>query len=388
MPSWNEVNSTHLTCRFRNEITRAYFLNREAILCFSPPLYGLTSHPEKSFPLAVSNNAADYVYVSGLIYDSKTPVGMYQGGREASTLLRCPKGAYCDNSLLGNNFTLCNPGTYQPLAGQSTCVQCPIGYVCNEFGMTVPRICPAHFLCDVRGLTNAKPCPTNYICDMGTATLASSCVNTLDVGSEICFDNSTDDFGLQSSEYPAQVWAERHLMPFDTGSPVTPIRGRYCFDTACINHEDSENFQVFDKSFDYSSTGFRLRRPKCIEGAACDPGILPPSRLCSKGHYCRLGVKKACLVGTYCPHDNLFDPLPCEPGSFNFMVGQEACVECPIGYYCPNYGLLSPVICPPGKFSLHLTNQLCEHVHSHRILGFVCSKKGLRSPNIWCPAGL
>lgn len=365
----DKVNSTELSCRFRNDIVRAVFLNREAVLCFSPPGYGqnyLFSNTEKSIPLSVSNNAVDFVHVAGLNSTSKISGGMYQAGKEVNSLLSCPRGAYCDGSLLVHNFTLCNPGTYQPMAGQSSCVKCPIGYVCNEFGMTVPRICPAYYLCDVRGLAKAKPCPTNYICDRGTATLASACVNSKDVGSEICFDNSTDDFGLQSSEYPAQVWAERHLLPLDAGSPVTPIRGRYCFDIACINHEDSDNFQVFDKSFDYSSTGYRLRRPKCIEGTDCDSVMLPSSRLCSKGHYCNLGLKHPCGVGTYCPHDNLFDPLPCEPGTFNFMVGQDKCSDCPIGYYCPKYGLLSPVICPPG---------------------FACSRIGLRSPNIRCPAG-
>jgi hypothetical protein len=386
------VNSTLLTCRFRREITRAFFLTQEAVLCFLPSVFGQTlmSNTEKSFPLAVSNNAADFLYVSGINSTSNIRSGMYQPGREVNTLLSCPRGAACDGRLLGNNFTLCNPGTYQPLSGQSTCIHCPIGYVCNEFGMSVPRICPAHFLCDVRGLASAKPCPSNYICDRGTATLASACVNALDVGSEICFDNSTDDFGLQSSKYPAQVWAERHLMPLDAGSPITPIRGRYCFDTACINHEDSDNFQVFDTSFDYSSTGFRLRRPKCIEGTACDPGTLPSARMCSKGHFCRFGDKRQCAAGTYCPHDNLFDPLPCEPGTFNFMVGQEKCSECPSGYFCPNYGLLSPVICPPGKFALrnHSTAVHPLTPESLVTLGFVCSKSGLRSPNIRCPAGL
>lgn len=60
------------------------------------------------------------------------------------------------------------------------------------------------------------------------------------------------------------------------------------------------------------------------------------------------------MVGTYCPHDHIFDPLPCEPGSFNFMIGQEKCSECPIGYYCPMYGLADPVICSPGKLGSYV----------------------------------
>lgn len=71
---WDAVNSTQLTCRFRNGLTRAFFLTREAILCFSPPDYGLNyivSGTKESLPLAVSNNGADYVYVTGLKHASK-----------------------------------------------------------------------------------------------------------------------------------------------------------------------------------------------------------------------------------------------------------------------------------------------------------------------------
>lgn len=313
---------------------------------------------ETSFPLSVSNNAEDYVFFGHYTYSSSMPHGTYQAGTEGEeTLLNCPRGAYC-NGLMQHNFTLCNPGTYQPLASQSHCIHCPVGYVCNDFGMTVPRICPAHHVCDEKGMGNGRRCPSGLLCERGTATLATACLKSFDFGAETCFDNSTDDFGLQSSEYPAQIWAERHLMPLDEDASTAPIRGRYCLDNSCLAYEDSEDFQVFDKSFDYSSTGFDLRRPKQ------EP---PPSRVCSKGHFCRLGIKKPCLAGTYCPNDHVFDPLPCEPGSFTFMIGQETCSECPIGYYCPRYGLSDPVICSPG---------------------FVCSKKGLASPNIRCPAGL
>lgn len=348
------VNSTQLFCKFGKETTQAHFLTHEAVLCFSPPLHRknyMNSVQEKTFPLSVSNNAADYVFFGYFTYKLSIPSGTYQAGTEGnSTLLSCPRGAYCNGHLSQTNFTLCNPGTYQPLASQSECIKCPIGYVCNEFGMTVPRICPSDYICDEKGMDAAKPCPTNFVCDRGTATLETACLRGFDFGAETCFDNSTEDFGLQASEYPAQIWAERHLMPLDEDSSITPIRGRYCLDNSCLNYQDSNNFQVFDKSFDYTSTGFDLRRPKCAEGTHCKPNVSPKtSETCSIGHYCRLGIKTPCGVGTYCPHNHVFDPLPCEPGTFNFMIGQGKCSNCPVGYYCPNYGLSDPVICSPGK---------------------------------------
>ena len=291
------MNNTQLTCRFGKEPTPAYFLTQDAVLCFSPVQGTNYIHPvkEKALPLAVSNNAADFVVFGGFTYASRPPTGTYQAGTEGkNTLLSCPRGAYCDG-MLSTNFTLCNPGTFQPLTGQTRCRACPIGYSCNEFGMIAPRICPAHYVCDETGLSNPKPCPTNFICDKGTATLATA----FNFGAETCFDNSTDDFGLQASGHPSTVWAERHLMPLDATPLSPPVRGRFCNDDSRLSYRDTDNFQVLDKSFDYSSTGFVLRRPTCIEGTDCKPGISPLSHSCSKGHYCRHGKKKPCRVGTF-----------------------------------------------------------------------------------------
>jgi len=123
----------------------AHFLTRESIICFSTAIYGKSyrnSWKEKSYPILVSNNAVDFTYAGEFIYTSSIPRGMYQAGVEGSeTMLACPRGSYCHDALEAN-FTLCSPGTYQPLLSQSRCIACPIGYVCSEFGLSVPRICP------------------------------------------------------------------------------------------------------------------------------------------------------------------------------------------------------------------------------------------------------
>lgn len=46
-------------------------------------------------------------------------------------------GSFCNNGAL--NFTLCPKGTYQPMRGQSFCIRCPVGYMCPEEGLPVPR---------------------------------------------------------------------------------------------------------------------------------------------------------------------------------------------------------------------------------------------------------
>lgn len=103
-----------------------------------------TTLVRKVAPLLVSNNAVDLAHGGYYTYSSFIGDGMYQAGVEGdNTLLTCPRGTHCGGK--GTNFTLCSPGTYQPSVGQSMCISCPIGYVCADFGMTVPRICAAGY---------------------------------------------------------------------------------------------------------------------------------------------------------------------------------------------------------------------------------------------------
>jgi hypothetical protein len=210
-----------------------------------------------------------------------------------------------------------------------------------------------------------------------------------------CWANATDDLGLQFSEDPHHFWMERHILPYAADSPFVPIRGRYCMDDRCMRLEDTDDYHVDDYAFDYSVSTFTLRRPvpcpagmychpgtgvsttnmknfstpqPCFETMYCPEGSEDPQGAgeCPPGFYCPFGVKLLCPVGTHCPRDGLYDPLPCPPGTYNPQVGQMSCTECPRGYICPGFGRVSPAICPNG---------------------FVCSKLGLRNPNLRCLAG-
>jgi hypothetical protein len=376
----------------------------------------------------VSNNGVDFTN------DRKTyehlapcPPGSFCPPFEDSTDILCPRGTFCSGA--GNtNFTMCPRGTYQPLAGQTTCQRCPIGFMCPEEGMHVPRICPAGFVCDVPGTERAEqPCPEGHFCLEGTATTATTCGNpkypssrlypsqghaemptTYRVGhrarkgelilgarNTACWDNSTADLGLQTSRYAMLFWQEAHQLPLSPTTPFQALRGRFCQDDRCMRLADEGSLAVTDAAFDYASQGFPLRRPvPCPEGTYCSPGTAanaPSARnlttpqpcyehmFCPEGStnplgfgevpagfYSPYGVKLPCPAGTYCPFLGTRDPLPCPPGTFNGMVGQYNCTLCALGYICPGFGRIDPAICPPG---------------------FVCSRKGLPSPNTLCPAG-
>ena len=127
----------------------------------------------------------------------------------------CPVGSYCNNDVKGNNFTLCPRGTYQSSSAQTDCVPCPIGYFCPDEGLPVPRLCPAGYVCDVSGIgVIQQPCPEGHFCLEGTATTGTYCNkrnlytrNAKHLGfalggrNSACWNNSTDDFGLQVSKF-------------------------------------------------------------------------------------------------------------------------------------------------------------------------------------------
>ena len=164
-----------------------------------------------------------------------------------------------------------------------------------------------------------------------------------------CWINQTDDFGLQISQFPALHWMEKHLLPLSLNSPLVPIRGKYCLDDKCLQLEDSNDYQVNDYIFDYTMSTFTLRRPiPCPKGMYCHPGTAVDSSNmknfstpqpcfetmycpegsddptgageCPQGFYCPFGVKLPSPVGTYCPREGQYDPLPCQPGTFSAQV--------------------------------------------------------------------
>ncbi len=435
------VNTTQLTCRFGDQLVSASFLSRNLILCFSPstsdrtiknafediivePIHNSKGQAISEVFVEVSNNMVDFTDFHHVFqYHHSVPSGHYQMGHEDATILQCPRGAYCYDSGY-NNFTLCPLGTYQPSSGQDICLLCEVGFMCPEEGLSVPRLCPAGYVCDVKGIQRAEqPCPDGFFCPLGTATTETYCGDTqlftaLTLGqslaqkhttkrspgvnlvskhedvmgrqASICFDNSTDDFGLQSSPYPSRVWDELRLLPLDVQTTTSPIRGRFCLEEGCEYIDPGLNFDI--NNFFWTT---RLHHPiPCPPGTYCHPGSSSnttstgnfsspqicggknycpkgstnPRGLgnCPRGFYCRFGNKYLCPVGSYCPFPGLWDPLPCEPGTFNFMVGQVNCTSCPLGHFCDGYGRVDPATCTPG---------------------YVCSDKDLALPNMRCPPG-
>ena len=430
------VNTTKLSCQFGHKIVQASFLTRNLLLCFTPPTSDLTINKMlmhvavKNVPIAVSNNGVDFSDDHKLFGFCSLPVpsGSFQAGFENTTILKCPKGSYCNGSN-HKNFTLCPQGTFQPQEGQNMCNLCDLGFMCPEEGLPVPRLCAAGYVCDVKGTEKAEqPCPNGFFCKAGTATTETYHGNkketneisigisladthtTIGLGDQIfghgnifgsqgtiCFDNSTDDFGLQSSKYPAQVWDEVGVLPRLAAShkqnhsaALIPSRGKFCLpdkyqhmDIKIINtnvvtaYSNVELLRPYPSpTGTYCHPGSSVGNPRkgdfsspqvCVGTNYCPEGSESPRELhCPAGFYCRFGNKHICPVGSYCPKEGLWDPVLCEPGTFNFMVGQVQCTTCPQGHFCRGYGRIDPELCTPG---------------------YVCSKPRLASPNSLCQPG-
>lgn len=73
-----------------------------------------------------------------------------------------------------------------------------------------------------------------------------------------------------------------------------------------------------------------------------------------------------CPKGYFCPAIGNTKPTACDPGTYNFKVGQSRCTPCGKGNVCAGKGRITPDICPPG---------------------YVCDVVGLALPDKLCPSG-
>lgn len=215
----------------------------------------------------------------------------------------CPSGYYCPLLTKYSTEFPCPNGTYNSFTNKETvadCLDCDAGKYCDVPGLSAP----------------AGDCAPGYYC-IGKATIA----------------NPTDG----------------------TTGDICPA-GTYCVAGSSF-YEDCPRGT-------YSPTPGLGAEENCTD---CDPGqycsgiaMTSTTGNCRKGYYCvgRAETKSpnsdngttgnVCPQGTYCPEGTGPAPLPCPPGEFNSISGQEACFTCTPGKYCVDG--INPVDCPQGFF--------------------------------------
>lgn len=125
----NFMNTSTLSCRFGTITVRASFLSPWLVACTAP---SHSAHPRlqrKSgfFSVELSLNGVDYTDSGQTIeYIQANAEGHYT--RNWAPALS-PNGTYCAG-MGSSNFSLCEPGSFQPFSGAGRCLPCAIGFIC------------------------------------------------------------------------------------------------------------------------------------------------------------------------------------------------------------------------------------------------------------------
>eukprot|EP01029_Cantina_marsupialis_P013337 TRINITY_DN2955_c0_g4_i10.p1 TRINITY_DN2955_c0_g4~~TRINITY_DN2955_c0_g4_i10.p1 ORF type:complete len:1670 (+),score=351.95 TRINITY_DN2955_c0_g4_i10:496-5010(+) len=342
----NFQNSTDLACRFGQQDVPALYLSSQQVVCVVPSRVGNQIEPFGSIDVEITNNGIDYS-ASGVEFEyiSECPEGHYCSRWE---IFAAPNGTYAEGS--GNvNFTMCEPGAFQPKTQQTSCLRCPIGFYCPDFGMAAPRICKAGFVCDILGLrTPVTPCPPGHYCLEGTKT---SNPGDLKASGEWVEDPDTlmltfvpssrtwafvdrvlPETGQSRAEHPPST----ENLPLKGERPFPCPIGYYCLPGVATPNPQVKNFSTPQKCFN----GFY-----CPIGSTTPEGDGP----CTTGHYCPDDVTSIpCPIGHFCPKVGNIRALECRPGTYNPLTMQSKCVLCPPGHICPGWGRTEPDICPAG----------------------------------------
>ena len=271
----------------------------------------------------------------------------------------CPSGFYCSSGSADKS--LCTPGTYNPVEGQSQCWLCEKGFYCFTEGLVNGTICDKGYMCIEKGLNIPTLCPSGYFCLSGVSF----------------FD---PNISCPINEICPIICPMGHMCPSGSFSPTSCSQGSYqpysgkgeCI--LCL-----EGFYCPDSGLTYMIN--------CTAGYYCNAtGLAAPSGQCPAGYYCLEGTKSP--VSSISRRLELFDcdpsslygpslpnePIPCPPstycsigtsssninstngpkvcssGYYNDRCGQGTCILCPDGFYCPNEGMGAPLVCPLGTY--------------------------------------
>lgn len=125
----NFMNTTELACRFGSVVVKGSFYTPELLACMAPS-YSVQSRLQRAvgrFSVAVSVNGLDYSE-SGkfVVYSKGSAPGHY--ARDWVSVA-APNGTFSARTR-SLNFTLCDPGSFQPSSGAVRCLPCPVGFIC------------------------------------------------------------------------------------------------------------------------------------------------------------------------------------------------------------------------------------------------------------------
>lgn len=422
------VNTTGLACTFGPTSVKAVFVSPTLLICPAPQRSSAQRFPAQTVSVRVTLNGRDFSQTSAAFqYLGFVPPGYYAMGYQ---LLRAPNGTYVQR-YGAHNFTLAEPGYFQPRAGMTAQLPCPVGYYCPDFGLSAPVLCEPGYVCDKLGLVQPRtPCPRGHFCPAGTKS-----------------DDPQDFLGVEYRPLSVdleEMAARGSLLDNET---VLDREGRRTFleelddwrmSVLGYNRETVEdpawdewslNREFGLASFNAGPRGWEpLPRPYPEEGRELledpHPGFDRTPRRddrhihaerphpCPLGDYCRTGVaSNVSIPKNFSTPQRCFDGFFCSRGSetpegvgpcptgFYCPTETEAFI-CPPGHYCPGTANVRPLRCYPGTFNPNREQSSCSLCPPGHICpefnmtvpvicpaGFICAEFGLPEPVVQCPPG-
>ena len=272
---------------------------------------------------------------------------------------------------------LCQPGTWQPLEGQTSCDPCTEGYFCPTTGITDTSqmgVCHGGYECEAGqsnagsslcgestyrpedpAITDCIPCDTKYCPDRGM-------VDPLDCPQgSLCVD------GVIDGPCPRGGYCVDGVMTKCDPGTYRNLEGGFseemCFPCPagyyCTGEDTSGTVETGTQNpYDYP----------CDEGFFCPTGSTSgsdPNNQCQAGSFCPAGSPRPIEchnpnasgldkeLGYYCPDAELAAPQLCPEGSLCEGFSLDSVALCPAGYYCdtdPDKNVVTKQKCPKGTF--------------------------------------
>jgi hypothetical protein len=311
------------------------------------PYYGET-RKDMQFGTENMKCNAGFVCLEGSRTASPTSLAE-DNGRLCNAGYYCPKGTFQDKE--------CGLATYNPDIGQSSCIDCPAGFICNSTALSSVSIkCIVGYYCPAKTIV-PLPCPAGTYMPYGGAKVDTECI--ICPPGKYCVGGNAAPDGLCAEGYACSLGAPQsspqNIYKFELDSiPGKCPMGYFC-------PQGSSSPQPCPPGTYQGATGSASCN-KCPKGKYCDEyGLTVAVRECAFGYLCILGAKhprpineateggRLCSPGYYCPVGATRE-LACKPATYEPRYGSGACQMCPKGYYCvPPDGaenMIYPIICP------------------------------------------
>ena len=262
-------------------------------------------------------------------------------------IVPCPAGSYCPAGSA--NHLLCEPGTYQPEAGQEACLPCAAGKECPTSGLTN---------------LDALDCPT-----------LRTCATEGGIHGAVC---RPGEYWLEETHDCAACPAGYYCWPEDgeTGQSTEKCHDLY----VCQGGSSSPRpFPRNMASILVGSEAFETYNGPAFPGHVASDG--ETNTACEPGYH-RDGLYGTtcdpCPAGRYCEHEGMsdVDAYPCGGGyvcriaatvpdpdatrpSADALLFNGTGYPCPTGYFC-RPGAYYPTACPDGFYTVGTGNVECE----------------------------